>query len=71
MDSVTLKEVAKFSHLDSASGEKLKIEGTKSMRTRLHNSISHTFHNICVPSGKVNIILFGVKMSEGYKFLGI
>ncbi len=67
----TLKTDGEFGHFNLASGEKLKVEGTGSVRMRLRNGASHTLHNVrYVPTSKTNVISLGAMTSEGCRFVG-
>ena len=67
----TLKTGEEFGQISLASGEKLKVEGTGSVRMRLHDGTSHTLHKVrYVPSCKVNIISLGAMASYGCEYVG-
>ncbi|VFQ86382.1 unnamed protein product [Cuscuta campestris] len=67
----TLKIDGEFGHFNLANGEKLKVEGTGSVRMKLHNGASHILCNVrYVPTSNTNVISLGAMTLDGCKFFG-
>ena len=66
----TLKIDGEFDHFKLRDGGKMKVEGTRSVRMKLHDGVIRTFSNVrFVPSAVVNMISMGEMTSQGYKYV--
>ena len=68
----TLKTDGEFDHFKLGNGEKMKVEGIRSMRVKLHDGVIRTLSNVrFVPSAVVNIISMGDMTSQGFKYVSL
>ena len=67
----TLKIDGEFSHFKLGNSGKMKVEGIRSMRMKLHDGVIRTFSYVrFVPFVVVNMISMGEMTSQGYKYVG-